>query len=109
MSECNSGCEECKSRESCGIRKAPLNKESSIHKIIGIISGKGGVGKSTVTALIARRLASMGYSVGIMDADVTGPSVPAMFGIHGKVLSLSLIHISEPTRRQARSRMPSSA
>lgn len=87
MSECNSGCEECKSRESCGIRKAPLNKESSIHKIIGIISGKGGVGKSTVTALIARRLASMGYSVGIMDADVTGPSVPAMFGIHGKVLS----------------------
>lgn len=87
MSECNSGCEECKSRKSCGIRKAPLNKESSIHKIIGIISGKGGVGKSTVTALIARRLASMGYSVGIMDADVTGPSVPAMFGIHGKVLS----------------------
>lgn len=87
MSGCNSGCEECKSRESCGIRKAPLNKESSIHKIIGIISGKGGVGKSTVTALIARRLASMGYSVGIMDADVTGPSVPAMFGIHGKVLS----------------------
>ena len=87
MSECNSGCEECKSKESCGIRKAPLNKESSIHKIIGIISGKGGVGKSTVTALIARRLASMGYSVGIMDADVTGPSVPAMFGIHGKVLS----------------------
>lgn len=87
MSGCNSGCEECKSRESCGIRKAPLNKESSIHKIIGIISGKGGVGKSTVTALIARRLASMGYSVGIMDADVTGPSVPAMFGVHGKVLS----------------------
>lgn len=84
MSECNSGCEECKSRESCGIRKAPLNKESSIHKIIGIISGKGGVGKSTVTALIARRLASMGYSVGIMDADVTGPSVPAMFGIDRK-------------------------
>ena len=93
MSECNSGCEECKSRESCGIRKAPLNKESSIHKIIGIISGKGGVGKSTVTALIARRLASMGYSVGIMDADVTGPSVPAMFGIHGKVLSQEGIKI----------------
>lgn len=87
MSECNSGCGECKSRESCGIRKAPLNKDSSIHKIIGIISGKGGVGKSTVTALIARKLTSMGYSVGIMDADITGPSVPAMFGIHGKAVS----------------------
>ena len=59
MSECNSGCEECKSKESCGIRKAPLNKESSIHKIIGIISGKGGVGKSTTAINLSACLANL--------------------------------------------------
>lgn len=61
-----------------------LNKNSSIKKVIGIVSGKGGVGKSFVTASIASELADSGYKVGIMDADITGPSIPKMFGIKEK-------------------------
>ena len=57
------------------------NAFSDIKRIIGIVSGKGGVGKSTVTCALARRLASMGYKVGIMDADITGPSIPRMMGV----------------------------
>lgn len=57
------------------------NDFSDIKKVIGIVSGKGGVGKSTVTCSLARRLAGMGYKVGIMDADITGPSIPRMMGI----------------------------
>ena len=62
-----------------------LNSDSSIQRVIGIVSGKGGVGKSTVTALLARKLAKAGYRVGIMDADITGPSIPKMFGITGRI------------------------
>ena len=57
-----------------------LLENSNIKKVIGIISGKGGVGKSTVTTMIARQLNAKGYRVGIMDADITGPSIPKMFG-----------------------------
>jgi Mrp family chromosome partitioning ATPase len=60
--------------------KAP-HKDSSIKKVIGVVSGKGGVGKSLTTALLASYAAKQGKSVGIMDADVTGPSIPKMFGI----------------------------
>jgi len=59
------------------------NPFSSVKKVIGVVSGKGGVGKSLVTALLADKMASEGYKVGIMDADITGPSIPKMFGIHG--------------------------
>lgn len=62
-----------------------LLENSNIKKVIGIISGKGGVGKSTVTTMIARQLNAKGYRVGIMDADITGPSIPNMMGITGKV------------------------
>ena len=57
------------------------NDFSNIKRVIGIVSGKGGVGKSTVTCALARQLAGMGYKVGIMDADITGPSIPRMMGI----------------------------
>lgn len=57
------------------------NDFSDIKRVIGIVSGKGGVGKSTVTCALARQLATMGYKVGIMDADITGPSIPRMMGI----------------------------
>ena len=70
---------ECgKDQQSCGIENNPLN---NIKKIIGVMSGKGGVGKSTVSALIARNLAKQGYKVGILDADITGPSIPRLLGV----------------------------
>ena len=61
----------------------PANEYSCIRKVIGVVSGKGGVGKSMVTALLANALAADGKQVGIMDADITGPSIPRMYGIHG--------------------------
>lgn len=81
MSSCNS----CPSKGSCGkdesscsIQNNPLNK---IDKIIGVMSGKGGVGKSTVSALIAKNLRKQGYKVGVLDADITGPSIPRLLGV----------------------------
>ena len=61
--------------------RAEENAFSNIAHVIGIVSGKGGVGKSMVTASIANSLAVQGYSVGIMDADITGPSIPKMYGL----------------------------
>ena len=70
---------ECgKDQQSCGLQNNPLN---NIKKIIGVMSGKGGVGKSTVSALIARNLAKQGYKVGVLDADITGPSIPRLLGV----------------------------
>ena len=60
-----------------------LNAHSRIGHVIGVVSGKGGVGKSFVTASMANAMAAMGYRVGILDADITGPSIPRMYGLHG--------------------------
>lgn len=60
-----------------------LNEYSSVGKVIGVISGKGGVGKSFVTASLACAMHKAGYRVGILDADITGPSIPKMLGVHG--------------------------
>lgn len=80
-----SSCSSCPSKgscskdeSSCGISNNPLNK---INKIIGVMSGKGGVGKSTVSTLIAKNLRKQGYKVGVLDADITGPSIPRLLGI----------------------------
>ena len=62
----------------------PANKYSKIKKVIGVVSGKGGVGKSFVTSSLAVAMKNAGYSVGIMDADITGPSIPKMFGVDGE-------------------------
>lgn len=83
--ECTSSCSSC-NVDNCGERTQappPLepNKRSSIKHIIGVVSGKGGVGKSLVTSLLATKMKEKGYSVGILDADVTGPSIPKTFGI----------------------------
>lgn len=83
MSEnCNHNCEGCQAN--CGSRKAdfkqPANKYSHIKKVIGVVSGKGGVGKSLVTCLLAAGCAKAGLKVGVLDADITGPSVPKSFG-----------------------------
>ena len=82
---CTHECGSCSA--TCGERTAPSklapNAVSKIGKVIGIVSGKGGVGKTLVTCLIASELARAGKKVGIMDADVTGPSIPKAFGVAG--------------------------
>jgi Mrp family chromosome partitioning ATPase len=88
MADCTNQCDSC--AENCSERKGQENlfeaphAKSNITKIIGVVSGKGGVGKSLVTGLLASRFAKKGYKVAIMDADVTGPSIPKMFGITGR-------------------------
>lgn len=62
-----------------------LSPESSVKKVIGVVSGKGGVGKSLVTSLLACRMREKNYRVGILDADITGPSIPKAFGIHEQI------------------------
>lgn len=85
MSECTHDCASCK--EKCEGKQSLIEKPhelSSIKRVIGIVSGKGGVGKSLVTALSAVLSQRNGYKTAILDADVTGPSVPKMFGLHEK-------------------------
>ena len=79
-------CEGCQSHNKTAgspIAAEPINPLSSVKKVIGVVSGKGGVGKSFVTASLAVAMQKAGYQVGIMDADITGPSIPKMFGVHG--------------------------
>lgn len=87
MSECNHNCSECgvEGCESREIQKLTQNEMSIIKKIFAIISGKGGVGKSLVTSLLANSLNKKGNNVAVIDADVTGPSIPQAFGLNGKV------------------------
>ena len=85
---CNHNCSECS--ENCGDRSPQSFLEkphelSDVKKIIGVVSGKGGVGKSIVTSLLAVIMQRRGYNTAILDADITGPSIPKAFGISGKV------------------------
>ncbi len=90
MSECNHDCSSC--GEACSERTAPADMRekpregSNIKKVIAVVSGKGGVGKSMVTSLLACSARAAGHSVAIMDADITGPSIPKAFGVHDEVL-----------------------
>ncbi len=86
MSDCSYDCSSCS--ENCSQRKTspedflvPLAKGSSVKKVIGIVSGKGGVGKSMVTSLLACAAMREGYKTAVMDADITGPSIPRAFGV----------------------------
>ena len=84
MSSCNGNCSSCSS--DCEDRKqesllAQLNPKSTVKKVIAVVSGKGGVGKSTVTSMLAVAMARKGKRVGVLDADITGPSAPTAFGV----------------------------
>ena len=85
-----SDCAGCAHADSCSSKpvdfRKPANEFSDIKKVIGVVSGKGGVGKSMVTASLARMMRKKGCKVGILDADITGPSIPKMYGIHDKAL-----------------------
>ena len=86
MSSCNGNCASCSSSD-CGDRKkesllAALNPKSNVKKVIAVVSGKGGVGKSTVTSMLAVAMAKKGKRVGVLDADITGPSAPTAFGVN---------------------------
>ena len=95
----SSACDSCPSKSGCtsqstcptangtGIQKDSLSLGSSVKKVIGVCSGKGGVGKSFVTSVLAVQLARAGYKVGVMDADVTGPSIPQAFGLTENLLA----------------------
>ncbi|MGN1138784.1 MAG: P-loop NTPase [Ruminococcus sp.] len=80
-SECSSDCNE---RTALKSKSEKQNVKSSVKTVIGIVSGKGGVGKSLITALLASGMQKRGYRTAVLDADVTGPSVPKMFGVKGK-------------------------
>ena len=84
MSSCSGNCSSCGS--DCADRKAEsllaeLNPKAKVKKVIAVVSGKGGVGKSTVTSMLAVAMARKGKRVGVLDADITGPSVPTAFGV----------------------------
>ena len=86
MSGCSGNCSSCSSSD-CGDRKAEnlkaqLNPKASVKKVIAVVSGKGGVGKSTVTSLLAVGMSRRGKRVGVLDADITGPSAPTAFGVN---------------------------
>lgn len=89
MSEsCNHQCDSCDqnncSSRNAGIQKAPANPSSHIKKVYAIMSGKGGVGKSLITALLAVLAKRRGFNTAILDGDITGPSIPRMFNLHTK-------------------------
>ena len=81
--DCSSCGESCESKEKENLIKAP-NPASTVRRVIAVMSGKGGVGKSLVTALMSVLMQRRGHQAAVMDADVTGPSVPRMFGIKGR-------------------------
>lgn len=88
MSECNHDCSSCSSK--CGERTEPQSfleaphRLSKIKKVIGVVSGKGGVGKSLVTSMLATTMQRRGKECAVLDADITGPSIPKVFGLHDK-------------------------
>lgn len=87
-SSCNkSSCEGCSQKDKPHDFSEPMNEFSHIRHVIGVVSGKGGVGKSFVTSSLAVAMAKEGYRVGILDGDITGPSIPKMFGAHGQLLN----------------------
>ncbi|MBO7238612.1 MAG: P-loop NTPase [Elusimicrobiaceae bacterium] len=90
MADCSHDCKNCS--QNCGQRTEPqsfleaLNPHARVKKVIAVCSGKGGVGKSMVTALLAAAAQKKGLRAGVLDADITGPSIPKMFGVHTRAV-----------------------
>jgi len=85
MSECTGSCSSCEEKEQgrcSGEQQGKASMLNHVKRVIAVMSGKGGVGKSTVTALLAVAYNKQGYKVGILDADITGPSIPKLFGMN---------------------------
>ena len=92
MSDCTHDCSSC--GESCAERQGgspfqikPLREGCRVGKVYGVVSGKGGVGKSMVTSQLAVTMQRRGHNVAVLDADITGPSIPKAFGIHGRAVA----------------------
>ena len=102
MSECTHDCSSC--AQNCASRTAPqdlhekLNELSSVKKVIAVVSGKGGVGKSLVTAAMAVELNRRGHKTAILDADITGPSIPKAFGIKTRAMGSEFGIVPETTK-----------
>ena len=83
---CSHNCDSCSSN--CGGEKSlkvAANKAATVRMVIGVVSGKGGVGKSLLTSMMAVGMTRKGYTCGVLDADITGPSIPKTFGVHDKL------------------------
>ena len=102
MSECTHDCSSC--GQSCASRTAPqdlhekLNELSSVKKVIAVVSGKGGVGKSLVTSAMAVEMSRRGHKTAILDADITGPSIPKAFGLKERAKGNDFGIIPETTK-----------
>ena len=81
MAECNHDCSSCSQKCSKESLLEPQNKASNVKRVIGVVSGKGGVGKSLVTSMLAVTMQRRGYQAAVLDADITGPSIPKAFGL----------------------------
>lgn len=97
MSECSHDCSNCSSKCSEADLHEAANAYSAIKKVVAVSSGKGGVGKSSVTAMLAVMMARRGYKVGVLDADITGPSIPKAFGVTRKARGSELGILPEET------------
>ena len=85
MAECTHDCSSCSSNCSSRDKQSfikPLHPDANVKRVVAVASGKGGVGKSLVTALLAAHANKLGMRTAVLDADITGPSIPKMFGVH---------------------------
>ena len=96
MAECTHDCSTCSQKCSKESLIEPQNSASSVKKVIGVVSGKGGVGKSLVTSMLAVTMQRRGYQTAILDADITGPSIPKAFGLKTGCVSGSELGMFPP-------------
>ncbi len=99
MAECTHDCSTCSQKCSKESLMAPANAASRVKRVIGVVSGKGGVGKSLVTSMLAVTMQRRGYKAAILDADITGPSIPKAFGLKPGCVSGSELGMFPPTTK----------